>query len=135
MSLYPVKVRQIIEELTQSSALSRLVQDSSTVPVKHPDDAKQRIVLCSAELRAALREQLLEAPDLSNSRIRLAIPTDVTKLYVAENTCLEVYDVDGNLLFKPWAVTNLVGHVSSALQAELFHAILRAQGSKIPMHA
>lgn len=130
MSLFPVKVRRLVEALTREGILEKLAEDAKRMPVNSPDDGSTRIVLCTPGVNYAVRQRVGMDKRI---RVRIAIPRDLNPLYLGEYTVLEVYGEDDNLLCPPASLTTLDPHTACAVEAELFHAMARAKGIYIPM--
>jgi hypothetical protein len=131
MSLFPVKVRRLVEALTQEGILDKLAEDAKRMPVNSPDDRSTRIVLCTPGVNYALRQRVGMDKHI---RVRIAIPVDMNPIYLGEYTILEIYGEDGNMLCPPASLTTLDPHTACAVEAELFHAIVRAKGICIPIN-
>lgn len=130
MSLFPMKVRRLFETLTQEGLLDSLREGAKSVVIGNLADGKTRLVLSSPGVNYAARTQV----GLDKSiRIRLAIPQDLNPLYLADESTIEIYNDNGLLLAEPQPLTKVSPHMACAIEAELFHAIVRAKGICIPM--
>lgn len=125
-----MKVRRLFEALAQEGVMATLGEEARRIGPGHPADGKARIVLCSPGVRHAA---LLKVGPDKRIRIRLAIPRDCNPLYLADESTIEVYDEDGLLLVAPEPLAKVGPHMACAIEAELFHAIVRAKGICIPM--
>lgn len=129
MSLFPVKVRELVESLRTSGALQSLASCAASVPVASADDGKTRILVCGGRLQQAA----VEAFDLAGlkgwHRLRVAVPNGVTKLFVPQETLFEVYHGDGQLLHST-PLPELDEPLAFALESELLHAIADASKTK-----
>jgi len=130
MSLFALKVRRLFESLTQEGIMDKLSEDAIGTRLSPLDDGKTRLVLCSPGVNYAARLQV----GLDESiRIRLAIPKDLNPLYLADESTIEIYNHNGLLLAAPQPLKDVTPHMACAIEAELFHAIVRAKGICIPM--
>ena len=125
MSLFPVKVRELVESLRTSGALQAMAVGAEFIRVSAPQDGKTRLLVCSGPVQDAA-VKAFELADLKGwHRLRVAVPNGVTKLFVPEETLFEVYHGDGERLHsKP--LPQLDEPLASALERELCEAIAKA---------
>jgi hypothetical protein len=130
MSLFPVKVRALFKSMSDADVLDQLVEAAKGMPVNTPDDVQSRIALTTAGVLYAVRQEI----ELDVHKVRLAIPKDLNPLYLAHGITVEYYDEDGNPMNLPYELADSSPHLASAIEAELYNALLRAKGIDIPMY-
>lgn len=130
MSLFPVKLFHLVTELQSSQVFAKLAHAAAHLPpVQVPADGLTRLVLCSPEVQQVVAAEV----GTRQIRVRLALPTEFDLVSLSNQAQLEVYSAEGTPLQPPRLLTALTGPLANALQVELFHALLAAQGSRIPM--
>ena len=124
MSFFPVKVRELVDSLKTSGAFDALAACAAgcPMPAAFPEDGKTRLLVCSPSVNEQVAK--LMAPERV-SRTRVAVPGDVSKLFVPEETMLEVYSYAGQLRLSI-PLPDLDEALASALEAELARAIVDA---------
>lgn len=128
-TLFPVKLLQLFVELRVSGALNQLSHAAQHLPVQAPKDGLTRLVLCSPEVQRIVAAEL----GASQFRVRVAVPPDLGLLRVAKLSQLEVYSADGAPLRPAVKLSEISDQLANAVQVELFHALLKAKGSTIPL--
>lgn len=130
-NLFPIKLLHLFTELKDAGILDKLACGAYAMakPVAAPADGLTRLVLCSPEVQQAVLA-LVETPRF---RVRIAVPPPLDFLELSERAALEVYSEEGNLLQPPLLLTSLEDGLANAIQVELFHELLRAKGSSIPL--
>lgn len=128
-TLFPVKLLQLFGEMRECGLLAHLALSSQQLPVQAPDDGRIRLVLCSPEVQRIVAAEVATR----QFRVRLAVPADLGLLQVANESQFEVYSVDGTPLQPAIKLSELSDNQANAVQVELFHALLKAKGSGIPL--
>lgn len=133
---FPVQLMHIFNELSQasevmkgSSPFLRLARGAVDLPVKSPDDRLVRLILCSPGVQRAVEKMV----KVRRFRIRIAVPLSFDMVGLSSLAQFEVYDGDGEPLQAPILLTELDDSLANAVQVELFHELLRAKGSSIPL--
>lgn len=112
-NLFPVKLFGLLNTLQQHQPWLCRQRPLAGIP----EDNLMRIMLISPGIHRAYRGKV-EYP-----RFRLAFPKDAQFLHLCENTYLEVYSSDEELV-EQLKVTNMDQHLSVALEVELLTDIL-----------
>jgi hypothetical protein len=130
MSLFPVKVRALFKSLDEAGVLDQMVEAAGRMPVNSPKDGNKRIALTTPGVRYAAELEV----GLDVRKVRLSIQRGVNRLYMADSIKVELYDEGDNSMYMPYPLSQVEAHLSSAIEAELYNALLRAKGIDIPMH-
>jgi len=130
MSLFPVKVRALFKSLANEGVLDRLFEGAALMPVNSPKDGHPRIALCSRGVLEAAERDI----ELAVRKLRLVVPRDVNPLYLAESILVECYDDEDNTHHVAFPLSAANGHLSFAIEAELYSLLLGAKGIHIPMY-
>lgn len=130
MSLFPVKVRALFKSLADDGVLDQMAEAAKGMPVKSPKDGNMRIALNTPGVRYAAEMEV----GLSVRKVRLSIPRGANPLYLADSIKVELYDEDDTSMYLPYPLSQVEAHLSSAIEAELYNALLRAKGIDIPMY-
>ena len=128
-NLFAVKVLRLFTEMKQAGVLSKMAQGAKSMPVQAPDDGLTRIVMCSPEVVKVVAASL----GTKMFRVRIAVPPDLDFLRLSELSQFEVYSAEGAPLKAPVRLEELDSDLANAVQVELFHELLRAKGSSIPL--
>jgi len=128
-NLFPIKLLHLFLEMQDKGVLAKLTQAAQCIKVQSPEDGLVRLVLCSPEVQQTIASTL----GTRQIRVRIAVPTDLSLLPLARLAQLEVYGATGEPLQSPIKLVELDNAVANAVQVELFHEVLRAHGSSIPL--
>ena len=128
-NLFPVKLLHLFTEMKDAGVLAKLARGAEHLPVQAPDDGLTRLLLCSPEVQQVVASGAQGKP----FRVRIAVPSDLDFLRLAELAQFEVYGADGEPMQAPARLVDLDQGLANAIQVELFHEVLRAKGSSIPL--
>ena len=127
--LYPAKLFQLFAELESSGALELLEGGARQMACNYPQDGRTRLPLYSPEVLGILQAQL----GAKSIRVRIGYPPSLEFAQLSQSAQLEVYSYEGSLIGASTTLTSLPDNLAMAVEVELFHALLRAKGSRIPL--
>lgn len=127
--IFPLKLHSLIAALDKNNILTHYEAIESLT--NSPDDGCDRFFLLSSELTKAA-DKLLERKEKGCLRKRLALPRQRDLTTLAKLASLELYDVDGTLLYA-MPLVQLPSTISMAVEVDLMATILQYSDTPIVM--
>lgn len=126
-NLFPIKAYSLANSLRERREELQAYNHECRAMAVGEEDGRMRMVLSTPEVMREVRQTF----EIKDCRVRFAF--DETNHFRPDMPCLEIYNVEGQLIVEPMDVSKLSDALSNAVQVELFYFLLKTKGLNVPM--